>query len=172
MTWAEEHPEYYVKFWGDPNSRIALIGEAPWVEEVVAKKPFAGKSGALLEEWWNQVGLRRSDFWIYNAYPFRGPTSHIDEWHLNLKEELIPWYKHLKELIAQLPAVNVVVTAGNYALYALMQLGKVKWINEKHRPGILQLRGSIFQYEGIDGRKLKLIPVIHPAAVFNNRALY
>lgn len=52
---------------GDPNSPLMLIGEAPGPQEDKQGRPFIGKSGKLLAEVLDLLGLKREQIWISNT---------------------------------------------------------------------------------------------------------
>jgi uracil-DNA glycosylase family 4 len=49
-------------FSGETGARVMLIGQAPGVTEVEAKRPFNAGSGTRLFEWLGQAGLDEADF--------------------------------------------------------------------------------------------------------------
>lgn len=138
--------------WGSPHSRLVLIGEAPGQHEEAQRRPFVGPSGMLLQRWWADVGLQRSDFMITNVYPYRPPGNDISTVD---RRELAGWVDALHDRIADLTDPWVLVPTGNTALEALT--GK---------RSITKHRGSVYEYTDRRGRRLKVIPTIHPAATF------
>jgi len=52
---------------GDINSRICIIGNIPEQIDIDSKKPFASKTGILLEKIINSVGVNSSDIYYTNA---------------------------------------------------------------------------------------------------------
>ena len=76
---------------------------------------------------------------------------------------------YLHERLAKLSDPWLLVPTGNYALYALTGKGKVKWHThdgKETRAGITDWRGSILEYTDLNGRQIKVVPTIHPAATF------
>ena len=49
---------------GDKEANIMFIGEAPGVNEIKTNVPFSGKSGLILNEKLNDVGLKRENIFI------------------------------------------------------------------------------------------------------------
>jgi uracil-DNA glycosylase family 4 len=137
---------------GRKSAPLVLIGEAPGRQEEEKGRPFVGKSGAKLSFWWRDVGLSRSDFYITNTYPYRPPNNNIKAVP---KDELRAWGLKLHERIANLDDPAILIPTGNVALYALMGMA-----------GITKYRGSILEYEDQRGRIMRVIPTIHPAALF------
>lgn len=155
-----------VPSWGNPNARFILVGEAPGQQESDKGEPFVGGSGWRLGEWWKYAGLQRSDFYIMNVVEYQPPHNNIDAFDTKYLQD---WMHHLNERLAVLTDPYVIVPCGNYALYALTGRGKVKWHTmdgKSPRAGITDWRGSILSYKMLDGRVVKVIPTIHPAATF------
>lgn len=160
---------------GPLNAKIVPIGEAPWKDEVLQNRPFAGASGAKLAYWWSLVGLDRSQMRIENMCHIKPPRIEIES---HRTEVIVEWMRSLHDRIAALEDPVVLVPMGNYATFALTGKGKVKAAVRNHfteiqataseadkKAGITKLRGSIYQYQDKRGRLLKVIPTIHPAAV-------
>lgn len=149
---------------GPRDAKLVIIGEAPGAREIEAGKPFVGPSGQRLAEWMGAVGLRRADALITNVIPHR--IASADKLAYADAE---PHIMALHERLAALYDPVVLVPMGNLALYALTGKGKVAWHardGRSTRPGITSWRGSVLEYEGINGRRTKVIPTIHPAATF------
>lgn len=137
---------------GSLSARIVVVGEAPGATEVAQGKPFVGASGWALKEWMGNVGLQRADAYWTNCYPFQPVGNDIKTVPV---ADLDAWVDQLHDRLAALHDPWLIVPTGNTALRALT--GKV---------GITKHRGSIYQYEDRRGRKIKVIPTIHPAATF------
>jgi len=65
----------YVPGYGNPDSNIVLIGEAPGQEEEFTQKPFQGRSGQLLRYELQQYNLNDSNLFITNVVKFRPPQN-------------------------------------------------------------------------------------------------
>ena len=155
-----------VHAWGNRKARLILIGEAPADREIELGQPFVGASGFRLSQWWGVAGLKREDFYIDNLCQFQAPHNSIDTFDRAYLEQ---WMGYLHQRIAALPDPWLIVVLGNYSLYALTGKGKVKWHakdGKGPRAGITDWRGSILSYTDLNGRVIKLIPTIHPAATF------
>jgi uracil-DNA glycosylase family 4 len=141
------------------DAKLVLIGEAAGRREDELGIPFCGSSGALLERWWEPLGLHRSDFAIYNTFPYRPPANRIQAIP---REQLEFWAARLREQLAALADPWLIVPTGNVALRALFP-GEDMHISD--------WRGSILGYTDARGRVLKVIPTIHPAATFRQAIL-
>jgi uracil-DNA glycosylase family 4 len=162
---------------GPLSSRIVLIGEAPGETEELQGEPFCGSSGNLLKQLFYEVDptgqlLNRNTMRIMNLLDWRPPDNAIGK----VSEDTL-WKAtiRLHEDIARLPDPIVLVPTGNYPLFALTGKGKVKAAFAKKMDvfstraekgaGISDLRGSVYLYEDLNGRMIKVIPTIHPAGV-------
>ena len=136
---------------GKKTARIAVIGEAGGREERIKLRPFVGWSGRTLSSWWSLAGLKRSDVWLDNVYPFtppiKGGAPRLEMVH---PDDLKFWMADLHDRLAQLRDVNVIVPVGDLALKAVMGM-----------KGITKYRGSILTYP--QNEKVKVIPTLHPA---------
>lgn len=149
---------------GRRDAPIVLIGEAPGTHEVRRGKPFVGPSGGVLAYWWSLVGLHRRDFYITNVVPYQAPHSKIT---LMDRDEVEMWAEHLHDRLTTIKDPIVIVPTGNVALRALMR--KPLWAQAS--PKIGDWRGSIISVALKDGRKVKCIPTVHPAATFKDPSL-
>ena len=140
-----------IKDEGRQDAKIVLIGEAGGRYEELQGRPFVGPSGHLLESWWRKVGLTRRDFYITNVYPFRPPNNKIESIP---KPELAKYVEELHERLEALEDPWLIVPTGNTALRALTS-----------KSMITKLRGSILEYEDRRGRRIKVIPTVHPAMI-------
>jgi len=89
--------------------RIAIIGEAPGADEVVAKRPFVGVSGRLLDYLLSRVGILRSACLLSNVSQLRPPGNDITSFDWTgeeirngletLKQEIQTFNPHLSLLL-------------------------------------------------------------------------
>lgn len=83
---------------GVPNSRIVIVGEGPGRNEDEQGKPFVGRSGQLLDQMLEQVGLSRNrNVFITNIVKCRPPENRDP-----MSEECLacrPWLDKILELI-------------------------------------------------------------------------
>ena len=157
---------------GPTDAKIVLIGEAPGPIENETGEPYSGMSGNLQNQWWSQCGISREQVRIDNLYPYLPPGGKIER----VDPDTLAFYVNdLRERIARLDDPHVVVPTGNYATFALTGKGKVKAALRKalgeevsaseaeKKAGITKLRGSVYPYTDLRGRRFKIIPTIHPA---------
>jgi len=60
---------------GNPDSEIMFIGEAPGRDEDIQGKPFAGRTGQLLDKMIASIGLNRETSYITNIVYWRPPGN-------------------------------------------------------------------------------------------------
>ncbi len=131
---------------GNEKAEVLLLGEAPGANEDRQGVPFCGMSGKVLDELLISAGLQRENVLITNTILCRPENNRNPA-----KEEVENCRERLDKLIALLKP-KVIVTIGNFATERI--LGKT---------GINSLRGKVFA-TSINGRKIKVVPVIHPAS--------
>lgn len=142
----------YVAGIGPHNPKIMIVGEAPGKYEDLQGQPFVGPTGQMLDEMLFSAGTHRSECYLTNVVKYRPPLNDFKKLHLinvDLGQSITDLWE--KEIKVYHP--NVIIAVGNEALNATCGLD-----------GILNYRGSILT--GRDGIT-KVIPTIHPAALFN-----
>lgn len=60
---------------GDPEAKIAFVGEAPGFNEDQQGKPFVGKAGQLLNKMIAAIGFKREEMFICNTLKCRPPQN-------------------------------------------------------------------------------------------------
>lgn len=156
---------------GPLSARIIIIGEAPGRTERSINRPFMGASGNLLKRMWADPSvacittIRREDVYIDNFCPWLPESRHIESL---TPQEMIECRNALHARLACLSMPVVIVPTGNYACWALVGKGNVKGVTlaKMDKIGITSLRGSIYALQ-LNGRTVKVIPTLHPSAVFN-----
>lgn len=146
---------------GSLNADIMFVGEAPGRNEDEQGLPFVGAAGKNLDKLLEGVGLdRKKDVYIANILKCRPPMNR-DPTEDEIKAHT-PWLlKQIKEI-----KPCVVCSLGNYATKFFLSRGDVEKM--KHQQGITQVHGKAMNLE-IDGLKIRLIPLFHPAAIIYNR---
>ena len=141
---------------GSPHENIAIVGEAPGVEEEIHGGAFVGKAGQLLTELLQHSGINRQQCYIDNLFQFRPLRNDISP-YLNVMgkypKESPEYHENRERLRQRLSAskANIIIALGNAALYALT--GKTN---------VTKQRGSILESTLLPGRKV--IACIHPNA--------
>lgn len=131
---------------GRVPGKAMVIGEAPGLREDDIGKPFAGKSGKLLDDAMSRAGLSRRDVYITNVVKCRPPENRQPN-----KHEIAACAPYLlKELDEVKP--KFVLLLGATALKALTR-----------KSGITTLRGKVIEKNGI-----KYMPAFHPAYILRN----
>ena len=131
---------------GSVNADILLIGEAPGLNEDIAKRPFVGRSGKLLTATIEELGIKRSSVYITNIVKRRPPENRDP-----LPEEIEIYKPYLKE---QIDIINpkVIVTLGRFSMNYFLPTAK-----------ITRDQGKIFKVEG-----RLIVPMFHPAAALRS----
>jgi uracil-DNA glycosylase len=142
----------YVPGIGCFEPKLMIIGEAPGKHEDEQGSPFVGPSGAMLDNYLAQAGIHRSECFITNVVKYRPPFNDLKRLHL-IGVDIDQSINELWEQEIKILKPNAILAVGDLALRATT-----------NHTGILSYRGSILR--AIDG-KTKVIPTIHPAALFN-----
>jgi len=145
---------------GNVDADILFVGEAPGRNEDEQGVPFCGAAGKNLDKLLDSVGLSLDDIYVANILKCRPPENRDPS-----SEEIVahtPWLlRQIKEM-----RPKVVCSLGNYATKFFLSLGDVSLM--KGQPGISEVHGKVREIE-IEGLKIKLIPLFHPAAIIYNR---
>ncbi len=147
---------------GDEHAEILFVGEAPGKNEDEQGLPFVGRAGKNLDALLSKVGLSIDEIYIANILKCRPPKNRDP-----LPEEIkahTPW---LLEQIKQIKP-KVICSLGNYATKFFLSEGDIDKM--KSQPGITMVHGKV-KFVNIDGVKIKLIPLFHPAAIIYKRDL-
>jgi len=135
---------------GDGNcySDIMFIGEAPGAKEDELGIPFVGRSGKLLEESLNEIGIERKNVYITNIVKRRPPENRDPSF-----EEIELYRPYLTKQL-EIIKPKIVVTLGRFAWNYFYSLGKIS-----------QNQGKFFKPGSYD---FTILPIYHPAAVLYN----
>lgn len=147
---------------GNENADILFVGEAPGRKEDEEGIPFVGAAGKNLDKLLDKVGLSLEEVYVANILKCRPPENR------NPTTEEIK--AHTPWLLKQISEINpkVVCSLGNYATKFFLAGGDVEKMKEQ--VGITQIHGEVRNLE-IEGLKIKLIPLFHPAAIIYRRNL-
>jgi len=151
-------PKRYVPGKGPREAKIAIVGEQPGKQELIHCIPFIGPAGEELDKCLHTAGIVRSECYITNVVKdLDNPLKHYIDIPSSSSARVkvsLEGNKYLEELKKELEYVspNVVIAAGNVALYALTE-----------RRGITKWRGSVVPSSLVDG--LKVVPCLHPSTI-------
>lgn len=144
-----ENARQFVGGYGNNESKIMFIGEAPGEEEERTGKPFQGRSGRLLRTTLDKYFFNDSNIFVTNVVKFRPPQnrtplpSEIKQHKIILDEEI------------RIIRPHVIITVGAIATNALLS---------KNTLGITKIRGITFK----DAENI-IIPIFHPAYILRNQ---
>ena len=157
-------PNCYVWGFGDPDSPVVMIGEAPGKDEVALGRPFVGKAGKMLDDFLAGAGLERSQLFITNTVKYRlarpGKRQGTFANRPAKTAEIAfsaPYIKRELETLAPL----AVVTLGNVPLKCVCMAFDIP------APGIGEAHGKTMALTD----EIILYPMYHPASVIYNNSL-
>lgn len=150
---------------GNPEARLVFVGEGPGYDEDHKGEPFVGRAGQLLNKIIAAMKMRREDVYIANitkCHPMIDPSNPEKRGNDRppTNEEMSSCMPILEEQL-KIISPDVICTLGATAARGLLKTDEP----------IGLLRGKIFDFELIDGKKIKLVPTYHPAALLRNPAL-
>jgi len=147
---------------GNPNADILFVGEAPGKQEDLQGIPFVGKAGKNLDELLEKAQLSLNDVYIANILKCRPPENR------NPTQEEIK--AHTPWLLLQIEQIKpkVICSLGNYATKFFLSEANLDLMPKQ--PGITQVHGKV-KLITLQGKKIKLIPLFHPAAIIYNQSL-
>lgn len=136
--------------YGDPDADLMIVGEGPGQHEDEQGLPFVGRSGKLLDQLLEEIGLRRDDnVYIGNVVKCRPPGNR------DPRQAEIDACKDYLRTQLRLIDPKVVVTLGNFSSKLLLHTDT----------GITRLRGQAYQWWG-----RFMVPTFHPAAALRGSA--
>ena len=132
---------------GNPQAKLLIIGEGPGKEEDLQGRPFAGRSGELLDKMLQSIELKRSDVYIANIVKCRPPDNRTPT-----PEESKTCISYLKRQI-EIIRPQAILTLGATPLREFLGV----------KEGITKVRGAWLEWQGIP-----VLPTFHPAYVLRN----
>jgi len=132
---------------GFDSAKILFIGEAPGFTENELGKPFVGRSGKLLEEWVNELGITKEEYAIMNVVPMI-PLSEEGKIRPPTPEEIQYFLPYTMKMVTTINP-TVIVLLGKSAARAF----------EKETMKV----GETCEYEG-----KKMYFIYHPAYYLRN----
>ncbi len=138
---------------GNPGASIVIIGEAPGKKEDLEGKPFIGAAGKFLDVMLESAGMNRDDVYITNIVKYRPPNNRDPK--PSEKADFWPY------LLRQLEIINpkVVITLGRHSMGHFLP-----------KAAIADVHGQPHDID-INGQKLRVVPLYHPAAALYNGSL-
>lgn len=149
--------ERIVLGYGNINSAIMLIGEAPGSKEVELGEPFVGQAGKHFEEFLEILNINREDVYITNTVKYRPTRANPKTGRLSNRTPTLKEIEDFKDyLVEEIDIVNpkMIVTLGNTPLKCIF--------NEELK--ISKVHGILLDRD-IQGTKYDVFPLYHPAAV-------
>lgn len=142
---------------GNHKAKIVFIGEAPGYNEDQTGRPFQGSSGKVFDELLCSIKLKREEVYICNILKCRPPKNRDPL--PNEIEACTPYLmRQLKEIQPE-----IVCCLGNFSTRFIMKLFGIA----DQCAGMTKVHGNVFEVKNSD-RKLKIIPLYHPASVNYN----
>jgi DNA polymerase len=142
---------------GNSDADIMFVGEAPGENEAKTGKPFCGRSGKLLDELLASIGLPRESVYITSIVKDRPPKNR------DPKPEEIEIYAPFLDRQIEIICPKVIATLGRFGMeYIMNRYG----LQDEIKP-IGKIHGQIFE-TSINGIKVKVIPLYHPALALYN----
>lgn len=138
---------------GDPSARVMLVGEAPGRDEDLQGRPFAGRSGQLLDRMLAAISLDRSQVYISNILPWRPPGNRTPT-----SAEIALCLPFIERHI-QLMSPDILVLLGGISVKALFDSSE----------GITRLRGRWKIYRAGE-KEIPALAVFHPAFLLRQPA--
>jgi len=143
---------------GNPNAKIAMVGEGPGADENISGRPFVGRAGKLLDKMIANMGLKREDVFISNTVHCRPPDNRKPE--PDEIELCLPYLKMQLQVIQPI----CIVALGGTAMEALIGPGE----------GITKRHGQRFTTKIDNGASedwdVSVFPVYHPSYLLRNPA--
>lgn len=145
---------------GSHEPKVMFVGEAPGENEAKTGRPFVGRAGKFLDELLASINLPREAVYITNIVKDRPPKNRDP-----LPSEIELYAPSLDKQI-ELLKPTVIATLGRFSMVYLMNRCGLDW----ELGPISVLHGKVFDTE-IDGQKVKIVPLFHPAAAIYNQSL-
>jgi DNA polymerase len=145
---------------GSHDAAVMFVGEAPGEKEAKTGRPFVGAAGKVLEGLLHKVGIERQDVYITNIVKDRPPGNRDP-----FPDEIALYAPFLDRQIKILKP-KVIATLGRFSMQWVMNRYGLEW----ELAPISALHGKVFETE-IEGEKVRVVPLFHPAAAIYNREL-
>lgn len=145
---------------GNPKSKIAIVGDYTDGFDLQSRKPFSGPGGNVLEQCLHTAGLIRGEVYTTNLIKAKGNDrgKYFDDKKTRFTEEGMQYVRLLQAEMSEVEA-NVIVAAGAASFAALCSLGHLS-----------AYRGYVFPSTLLPERKV--IPIHHPRAAMRGMYTY
>ncbi len=144
---------------GSHDAFVMFVGEAPGKNEAMTGKPFCGRSGDILDELLQSVGIKRESVYVTNIVKDRPPENRDPT-----AEEIAVYGPFLDRQI-EIIQPKIIATLGRYSMCYIVEKFGLKDIL---RP-ISEMHGKSFSAKTSYG-KITIVPLYHPAvAIYNNK---
>lgn len=131
--------------------RMAIIGEAPGIEELRDDEPFVGPSGKVLNFLLRAANIERDDLFLGNVFPAKAPQNDVSRW-MKDPDLCDKAFTHLAHDLGKFRP-NIIVPMGDTATWAFTE-----------RNGVSAVRGNVAAATRIlPGAKI--LPTFHPQFV-------
>ena len=168
-------------------STCLIISDFASYDENRDKLPISGYRLVLLQDLLRQNSIEISQLRIENFWPLKMKGNDLNA--LNT-DDFVLAAKALERRISEMPNLNLIVAMNNETLFFLTGKGKVSasfrnafsfgeitTTEAEKKASINVLRGSVYTYSDLLGRKLKVMPVLHPRNIittpkWSKRSLY
>jgi DNA polymerase len=137
---------------GSLNPKFYILGEAPGRTEDETGRPFVGRSGKLLREIIQSIGIQTSDVYITSVVRFRPPENKTPT------PKQVAAYESYVNQELEIIKPKVIVTVGGVSL------------KKFSKDSITKIHGKPRQAQW-RGYKFTLVPMFHPAAALRNPAI-
>lgn len=136
---------------GDADADLMFVGEAPGAEEDRLGMPFVGRSGGVLDQLLEGIGIARDDVFIANVVKCRPPENR-DPSAAEI-ETCSPYLERQIELVQP----RLICTLGNFATKLL----------SADNSGITKVHGQVTPTT-FGSMEIVLYPMFHPAAALRS----
>lgn len=146
--------------WGNPLSKIAIVGDFTDGFDIQARKPFSGPGGQVLENCLHTANLIRGEVYMTNLIKAKTDNhrKYFDEKKVKFTEEGMAYVRLLQAEMSEVQA-NIIIAAGAASFAALCSLGHLS-----------MYRGYVFPSTLLPGRKV--IPIHHPKSAMRGMYTY
>lgn len=149
---------------GSHDSKIMFVGEAPGKNEAQTGRPFCGAAGRILDELLASIEIPRESVYITNIVKDRPPENRDP-----LPSEIELYAPYLDRQIEVIQP-KVIATLGRFSMEYIMRRFRLSFELEP----ISKAHGKMYEADAdppAGGRKIKILPLYHPAAAIYNQSL-